>query len=189
MLKGFVIGFILAVAVLAGGAYCYFAEGMAPVATADPPMPFERKFAHMALNAHIDKQKIGASPVAADETTLLAAAEIYKTQCAACHGMPGQSPADYAATMFPKPPQLFRGTGVTDDPVSESYWKVANGIRLSGMPAYKSKLSDTQLWQVSQLVAHANEIPESVKRVLVSDAPTSVSAAPAPVSARKSTEK
>lgn len=50
--------------------------------------------------------------------------------------------------MFPKPPQLFRGKGVTDDPASETYWKAANGIRLSGMPSFKTKLSDTQLWQV-----------------------------------------
>jgi hypothetical protein len=76
--------------------------------------------------------------------------------------------------MFPKPPQLFRGKGVTDDPASETYWKAANGIRLSGMPSFKTKLSDTQLWQVSQLLAHANEVPESVKRVLIPDSPGAV---------------
>jgi len=70
-----------------------------------------------------------------------------------CHGLPGQPPIDYATTMFPKPPQLFRGKGVTDDPASETYWKAANGIRLSGMPSFKTKLSDTQLWQVSELLA------------------------------------
>jgi hypothetical protein len=80
---------------------------------------------------------------------------------------------DYATTMFPKTPQLFRGKGVTDDPASESYWKAANGIRLSGMPSFKTKLTDTQLWQVSELLAHANEIPDSVKRVLIPDSPPS----------------
>ena len=60
--------------------------------------------------------------------------------------------------MYPKAPQLFPGQGATDDPVTESYWKAANGIRLTGMPAFKTKLTDTQLWQVSQLLAHANEI-------------------------------
>ena len=190
MLKGFVIGFVLAIVILAGGFYYYFAEGMAPVATADSPMPFEKKLANMALDAHIERQHVGESPVAANEVTFLADADIYKTQCAACHGMPGQPPTDYAATMYPKPTQLFRGTGVTDDPASESYWKAGNGIRMSGMPAFKSKLTDTQLWQVSQLVAHANEIPESVKKVLVPDVPARASATPlTPASARKSTEK
>jgi len=172
MIKGIVIGFFLAIAILTGGFFYYFAEGMAPVATADQPMPFEKKLADMALDAHIEKQHVLQSPASADEPNFLAGADVYKQHCAACHGLPGQSPTDYAATMYPKPTQLFRGEGVTDDPASESYWKAANGIRLSGMPAFKAKLTDTQLWQVSQLVAHANEIPESVKRVLVPDAPT-----------------
>ena len=175
MIKGFVIGFVLAVVILASGFYCYFALGMAPVAIGDPPMPFEKKLANKALNAHIEKQHVVQSPVAADEPNFLAGADVYKQHCAACHGMPGQPPTDYEATMYPKPTQLFRGTGVTDDPASESYWKAANGIRLSGMPAFKTKLTETQLWQVSQLVAHANEIPESVKKILILDVAEGVS--------------
>jgi mono/diheme cytochrome c family protein len=176
MIKGIVVGFVLAIVISVGFVFYYFSAGMAPVATADPPMPFEKKLANMALDAHIEKQHILQSPVSADEPNFLAGASLYKQHCALCHGLPGQPPIDYATTMFPKPPQLFRGKGVTDDPASETYWKAANGIRLSGMPSFKTKLTDTQLWQVSQLVAHANEIPESVKRVLVPDSPTSASA-------------
>jgi len=43
------------------------------------------------------------------------------------------------------------------------------------MPAFKTKLTDTQLWQVSQLIAHANEISDSVKRELVTDTMTPAS--------------
>jgi thiosulfate dehydrogenase len=160
---------------VAGGAYYYFASGMAPVATADPMMPFEKKMASMALDAHIAKQHPGDSPVPADEPNLLAGADVYKKECALCHGLPDH-PVDYAKMMFPKPPQLIKGKGVTDDPVSTSYWKVANGIRLSGMPAFKDKLTDTQQWQVSQLLAHANETPASVKAALMPDTPASSAA-------------
>ena len=180
MIKGIAIGFILAVAISAGSVFLYFSAGLAPVATADPPMPFEKRLANMALDAHIEKQHIPASPVQADEANFLAGAAVYKRQCALCHGLPGQSPIDYATTMFPKPPQLFRGKGVTDDPASETFWKAANGIRLSGMPSFKTKLTDTQLWQVSELLAHANEIPDSVKTVLISDSSTLASAPPLP---------
>jgi thiosulfate dehydrogenase len=180
VIKGIAIGFILAIAISAGSVFLYFSAGLAPVATADPPMPFEKKLANMALDAHIEKQHIPASPVQADEANFLAGATVYKQQCALCHGLPGQSPIDYATTMFPKPPQLFRGKGVTDDPASETFWKAANGIRLSGMPSFKTKLTDTQLWQVSELLAHANEIPDSVKTVLISDSSTSASAPPLP---------
>ena len=58
MLKGIVIGFLLAIAILAGGLYYYFDSGMAPVATADPAMPFEKRLARMALNAHLEKQHV-----------------------------------------------------------------------------------------------------------------------------------
>jgi thiosulfate dehydrogenase len=180
VIKGIAIGFILAIAISAGSVFLYFSAGLAPVATADPPMPFEKKLANMALDAHIEKQHIPASPVQADEANFLAGATVYKRQCALCHGLPGQSAIDYATTMFPKPPQLFRGKGVTDDPASETFWKAANGIRLSGMPSFKTKLTDTQLWQVSELLAHANEIPDSVKTVLISDSSTSASAPPLP---------
>ena len=175
MLKGVVIGFVLALLIIGGGLYYYFAAGMAPVATGDPPMPFERMLSHLALDAHIGKQATGQSPVAADETAYLAGAQVYKQRCAMCHGLPGQPPTDYKSTMFPDPPQLFHGKGVSDDPVSETYWKTANGIRLTGMPAFKTKLTDTQIWQVSQLLAHANEIPDSVKQLLVPDAAPPVS--------------
>jgi thiosulfate dehydrogenase len=175
MVKGFVLGCFLTAAILAGGLFYYFASGMAPAATADPPMPFEKKLASMALNAHIGKQPATQSPVAADEPNFLAGAELYKQHCASCHGLPGQPPTDYATTMYPKPPQLFRGNGVTDDPASESYWKTANGIRLTGMPAFKTKLTGAQLWQVTLLIAHANELPESARKVLVPDVATGVS--------------
>jgi hypothetical protein len=47
----------------------------------------------------------------------------------------------------------------------------------------QTKLTDTQLRQVSQLLAHANEITDSVKQVLVTDAVT-----PAPPSAALNTK-
>jgi hypothetical protein len=70
VIKGIVIGFILAIAISVGCVFLYFSTGMAPVATADPPMPFEKKFANMALDAHIEKQHIPPSPVPADEPSL-----------------------------------------------------------------------------------------------------------------------
>ena len=185
MIKGIVIGFILAIAISVGCVLLYFSAGLAPAATADPPMPFEKKLANMALHAHIEKQNIPPSSVPADEPNFFAGATVYKQHCALCHGLPGQSPMDYATTMFPKPPQLFRGKGVTDDPASETDWKTANGIRLSGMPSFKTKLTDTQLWQVSELLAHAHEIPEAVKQVLIPDSATSASAPPLPSASGK----
>jgi hypothetical protein len=68
--------------------------------------------------------------------------------------------------MFPRPPQLFKGTGVTDNSVGETYWKIANGIRLTGMPAYTGSLSEREMWQVSLLLARADKLPSQTLEVL-----------------------
>jgi mono/diheme cytochrome c family protein len=40
---------------------------------------------------------------------------------------------------------------------------VKNGIRLSGMPAFNNILNDTQMWQVSVLLANADKpLPSNV---------------------------
>jgi mono/diheme cytochrome c family protein len=73
--------------------------------------------------------------------------------------------------MFPKPPKLMEGKGVTDDPAQESYWKVAGGIRMTGMPGYDKTLSTTQIWQVSLLLANADKLPPTARNVLMASAP------------------
>jgi mono/diheme cytochrome c family protein len=70
--------------------------------------------------------------------------------------------------MFPKPPKLTEGKGVTDDTPQETYWKVAGGIRMTGMPGFEKQLTPTQMWQVSLLSANADKLPKSAKDILTS---------------------
>jgi thiosulfate dehydrogenase len=163
----FLFGLIVGVLLFPVGAYLYFAAGLAPVATAAAPMPFEKTLATTALHARLAKEMPKAVPIEPSETNLLAGAELYQADCAVCHGLPGAAKTAIAAGMFPKPPQLFHGKGVTDDEPGETYWKVANGIRLTGMPGFGSTLKDDQLWQVSLLLANADKLPDSVKNTLM----------------------
>jgi thiosulfate dehydrogenase len=168
MFKGLVIGILLGMLLLTGGVGFYFMSGRAPAAVTDPPLPFEKKLAHGALNAHIDRDGPKESPVPADEANSLAGAEVYKKNCAVCHGLPGEPKSVIAQGMYPAPPELFHGTGVTDDPAWETHWKAENGIRLTGMPGFKGRLTDKQLWQVSVLLANADKISPAVKAELTS---------------------
>ncbi|HYL65306.1 MAG TPA: cytochrome c [Candidatus Methylomirabilis sp.] len=178
MLKGFGLGVLIAVLAVTCGVYFYFSTGRAPAAVTDPAMPFEKRLAHMALNAHIAKAKVPQSSVAADEKSYLDGAEVYKQNCAVCHGLPDQPKTNIAQGMYPPPPQLFHGTGVTDDPASETYWKAENGIRLTGMPSFKGRLTETQIWEVSVLLANADKMPPSVKASLTSTTPLASNPAP-----------
>lgn len=56
---------------------------------------------------------------------------------------------------------------MTDDEPGESYWKIFNGIRLSGMPGFSKTLTETQMWQIALLVANADKLPPSAKAALV----------------------
>ncbi len=179
-MKGFLIGLILGLIVIPVGVYMYFSTGSAPVATSAPPMPFEKTLASMALHARLDKEMSKAAPpVPADEGTYMAGAAIYKEHCAVCHGLPGQDETAIAKGMFPKPPKLMDGKGVTDDPAAETYWKVAGGIRMTGMPGFDKTLTTTQMWQVSVLMANADK---ASKAVLESMSAPPAAAVPASVS-------
>jgi mono/diheme cytochrome c family protein len=171
MIKGLVLGIILGFLVIAGGTYFYFASGRAPVATSAPPMPFESTFARIGLHAYLDKLPHLDPAVPADEKNMLEGADVYKGNCAVCHGLPDQPSTAVAQGMFPKPPQLFRGTGVTDDDTWETYWKVENGIRMTGMPGFKGHLTETQIWQVSVLLKNADKLTPTVKAALIPPPP------------------
>ena len=166
-----VLGFFLGIFVLAAGVFLYFKFGNPPVAVADTPFPFERQIVHIPLNARVDSQ-MQKPPFGTSEDVFESGAHVYKKQCANCHGVPGHD-VDYAKHMYPSAPQLWKkhGThgvvGVSDDEPGETYWKVVNGIRLTGMPAFNHILSDAEMWQVSLLMKNADkEMPAPVTQIL-----------------------
>lgn len=183
-LFGVLVGLVVAPVLV----LCWLVWGKPPVAVADRPLPFESRIASSAQHARIDRSMIKTPPIQPTEDNLVAGAQIYNDQCAVCHGLRGKASA-IAPHMFPHVPQLWQahrnGTvvGVSDDPPGETYWKVANGIRLSGMPAFDHILTNEQMWQVSLLLANANKPLPPAATVMVSAPPepgNPPAAAPAP---------
>ena len=163
---GFVAGLVLA----AGYAAVYLKFRARPVALAGKPLPLEKNVAPPpeVRVAH----DIRTAPFGTSEDVFEAGAHVYKVQCASCHGVPGRDVA-FARYMDPAAPQLWKKhgkgsvVGVSDDEAGETYWKVANGIRHAGMPAYQHLLSDTQMWQVSLLLKNADQpLPDPVMAIL-----------------------
>ena len=166
-----VLGFVLGIAAVAVGVAAYLKFGPLPVAVADKPFPGEAAIVKLPLNARIDGEKKDA-PFGTSEDVFEGGAKVYKEQCASCHGAPGKD-VRFAGSMYPEAPQLWKKhgrknvVGVSDDDAGETYWKVANGIRLTGMPSYSKVLTDTQMWQVSLLLKNADkELPDPVMNIL-----------------------
>lgn len=166
-LLGIIVGVLITPLIVMG----WFRWGHPPVSVTDKAFPFEKQIVGIPLHARIDKE-IKTAPIQPDEENLVAGAQIYRDDCASCHGLHGQA-SPFAAHMYPKAPQLWQkhhsGTvvGVSDDPPGETYWKVANGIRLTGMPAFQNILTQTQMWQVSVLLANADKpLPPAAVNIL-----------------------
>jgi len=161
------IGLLLGLLIPFIAGYLFLISGGMPVATKGPPLPLERTIARMATRAAMRNQTELTSPVSADEVNLLAGVKVYQTNCAICHGLPDDTPTAVASGLFPKPPHLFPpDIGVIDDPVGKIFWKVKNGIRLTGMPGFVDSLSETEMWQVSLLLLNADKLPGRVKQKL-----------------------
>jgi mono/diheme cytochrome c family protein len=139
----------------------YLAYGSPPVATADAAFPLEKEIVGIPLDARIKREAPKSAPIPASDDNLNAGASIYEDKCEECHGTADQ-PSFMAKAMFPPAPQFWvtKKSGEMDvagDPIGDIYWKVKNGIRLTGMPAYGKTLTETQLWQVSLLLSMADK--------------------------------
>ena len=191
----FILGVIIGILLVGGGAYYYFTSGAAPVAATAQPMPLETYFAKKAQHALISKQEPKVAPIQPTTENYLEGIKVYKKNCAVCHGLTGNDLSDIGPLMYPHAPQLFKRPpnfnpatmhfGVTDDPPGESYWKVKNGIRLTGMPPFEKLLTDEQMWDVSLLLADAANLPAEANAALAATPASVAAAAPAAMPAKQ----
>ncbi|MHB8382400.1 MAG: c-type cytochrome [Candidatus Binataceae bacterium] len=163
----FVLGIAATIVVLIVGGYVFVTSGGISMETTAHPLPFEKMVAKMALHASFGNAAQDKSPIAPDDTNLLAGAQLFTKHCAVCHSTPGQPRSAISKGMFPPPPRLFKqGEMVTNDPEGITYWKVTHGIRLSGMPGFDSTLSATERWQLTMLVKHADALSPAILAAL-----------------------
>jgi len=161
------LGAILTIGLILTGGYVFVISGGLLMSTAASPLPLEKTLARLALDASDRAERQTQDPLSVNDANLLAGAKVYHDHCAFCHGTPNKPPDPTSAAMFPQPPQLFSADGkVTDDPEGITHWKITNGIRLSGMPAFGTILSDAQRWQVTMLVARADKLPPAVQTAI-----------------------
>jgi thiosulfate dehydrogenase len=163
----FALGGAITIVVLVLGAYLFLIAGGVSMETTAKPLPFEKTVARMALQASFGNAANQKDPLPFNDANMLDGVKVYKKHCTVCHGTPAEPRTAISKGMFPSPPQLFKkDERVTNDPEGITYWKVTHGIRLSGMPGFGSTLSDTEYWQVTMLVAHADKLSPAVQAAL-----------------------
>jgi thiosulfate dehydrogenase len=163
----FLLGLVVGIGLLLLAGYFFTTRGGLYMGTKGGPLPMERFVVSKALDASIGPSAQDQSPLPADETNLLAGAKVYQQSCAGCHGKLDQPASPMGKKFYPHAPQLLPpGEGVIDDPVGATHWVVKNGIRFSAMASFDGKLTDTEIWQVSQFLRNADKLPPPVQEVL-----------------------
>ena len=84
------------------------------------------------------------NPLGADAAT--AGAEVFKTNCAACHGDTGLGDGPAGATLDPAPKNLAELQAQAGD--DYLFWRITTGKEGTSMVPWKGILTEEQIWQV-----------------------------------------
>jgi mono/diheme cytochrome c family protein len=114
-----------------------------------------------------------------DERKIAEGAGHFKALCVHCHGAPGIAPEPFALGMLPVPANLAYTARTWRE--AELFWTIREGIKMTGMPAWRYRLDDAQMWSIVAFLRVLPTLsPERYREV--------ATAAPAPaMTARRST--
>ncbi|WP_353073181.1 cytochrome P460 family protein [Tunturiibacter gelidoferens] len=77
--------------------------------------------------------------------------EVFLGSCAQCHGADARGDADLGRSMDPPAMDLSSGH-VQHWSDAELFWIVQNGVRLTGMPAWKTSISENDTWKLARFI-------------------------------------
>ena len=141
-------GALVAAAVVYGGVYNVAASSqhLQPI--------FSVMAVAMRQSVRLRARNIDVPPLA-DEQLVLRGAACFRDKCVQCHGAPGVAQDGIGRSMQPLPGPLVDARRHWKP--RELYWVTLHGIKMSGMPAWKHRLTEAELWSV---VAFMQRLPE-----------------------------
>ena len=95
------------------------------------------------------------NPVASNAASIEQGKQLFKQNCAVCHGPAGRGDGPAAASLKPQPADLAMMAG--HHPDGDLAWKIANGR--GAMPSWKGSLSDEQIWVLVNYIKTLNATP------------------------------
>ncbi len=160
-MRGFIVGIIVTVLVIFGGAYFYLTTGHFDTrAVGNTPSPFERRTANRSLDEWVDdhapKQ---ANPFQATMDNIMDGSMTYDKQCAFCHGSLKQPVSPMSTKFYPSVPQLM--THIPDDPDGNLFYVIKYGVRYTAMPGWDGVLSDDDIWKTVSFIKNSGQMKDT----------------------------
>ena len=163
--KGFVLGFFAAIVALIAAGYFLVTSGALPAGQDSKPSRLENWAAKKSLQATMRREaQSQKSPLQPTDDNLTRGIVLYRAHCQVCHGGADGGVSSIARGLTPNAPQLAKD-GVEDDPEGVTYWKVAHGIRFTGMPGFGKTLSASEMWQIALFAKHMDSLPPGARSV------------------------
>jgi mono/diheme cytochrome c family protein len=91
------------------------------------------------------------NPLPATDEVVSQGREVFLGSCAQCHGADARGDTDIGRNMYPPAMDLTSGH-VQHWTDAELFWIIQNGVRLTGMPAWKSSISDNDTWKLARFI-------------------------------------
>ena len=79
--------------------------------------------------------------------------ELFLGSCAQCHAADGRADTSLGRTMAP-PAMDLTSSHVQHWSDAELFWIIQNGVRLTGMPAWHSSISENGTWKLARFIHH-----------------------------------
>jgi mono/diheme cytochrome c family protein len=160
-MRKFFLGFVVAVVVVLGAGFLCVRFGLMDPRADIPVNSLERRIAMPSLDAAVDRRAPEAkNPVQPTDANLTTGMKAYQTNCASCHGDIHHPHGMLADSLYPRAPQFVEDA--PDMPENQNFYIIQHGIRLSGMPAWKSVLNELEMWQVTTFLSHMDKLPPQV---------------------------
>ena len=121
--------------------------------TADKrPTKVETTLANMAKDVVVPiEAENKTNPLAVNKNTLIEGRKIYLQSCAICHGVDGHGHTELGRGMYP-PAMDLTSPHVQHWNDAELFWIIQNGVRLTGMPSWKSTMNDVDTWKLVNFI-------------------------------------
>lgn len=162
-MKCFLMGLFAAIAGLTIGIYVFLRLGLLNPGAARPPSKFESMQAMKFLDAAIERRAARRSnPLSPSEENLRAGLRIYEAHCALCHGDRANQRSAVGLALYPPAPQFLEDA--PDMPEYDNFYIIQNGIRWTGMSAWKDVLDENETWKLTLFLAHINHLPPGVSK-------------------------
>ena len=107
-----------------------------------------------------------------DANRISKGASEYAEMCSGCHLAPGMKRTEISQGLYPRAPELRRGTDLTP---AEQFWIIKHGVKMTGMPAWGITHDDELLWDVVAFVRKLPEMTPEQYETMVKNAPNTKS--------------